>query len=35
LDGKRYGAGSGSDPRAVEPVATAPGTVPEAKKMVN
>ena len=25
----RYGTGSGSDPRAIDPVATAPGTVPE------
>jgi len=25
----RYSAGSGSDPRASDPVATAPGTVPE------
>jgi len=28
---KRYGTGSGSDPRAIDPVATAPGTVPTAK----
>jgi len=27
--GNRYGTGSGSGPRATDPVATAPGTVPE------
>jgi len=31
----RYGTGSGSDPRATDPVATAPGTVPIAGLYMN